>query len=237
MLNGPIRPIQARAGIAMGREVFQHSSVVQVAATTVATVSFALVTWFFVSGPELDPWLFRFVDIGNNVWLEPVFGVGLCAVVLRQIDQGSTSVGTVFTLLRRSPAVIVMGAGLALVQDWPFYLLEYDESGSLSMPDLAAFFGSLVYMCAVNVLFIWSYPAFADGHGPIESLRLSLRLTRENVLGSVGVALLFYLFLFVGAIACGIGVVLTLPMATSMVVATYRTAFRTETARLEAVFD
>jgi len=88
------------------------------------------------------------------------------------------------------------------------------------------FVGSIVGL-VIGAAFFFSWVLLVDrGMGPIDSIKNSWAATSENLVSYIGILFVLQLIAGAGAIACGVGVLITAPMLVCATVAAYMWRFR-----------
>lgn len=113
----------------------------------------------------------------------------------------------------------------------PAFLVVLIVVGISIVASIVPVLGPLVAL-AVNVLFLFSIPLIADGRareiGP--ALKMSIETVKQNYLPLLALALVSNIVAGIGVLACGIGVLVTMPLAVCIVAVAYRAHFPREAA-------
>ena len=238
-----LQPLRVGDGISRGTDAFKNSIGVQIGVAATSAGFLILAAAPAAAGPEWE----TVTNLIWYLWLQPVLGAGVSLVALHQLDRDNTQYSLMFQPFRRSLGAIGLGTLSLLATFGPIAAIgmaagiaavgfEDGGGGGIALLIAAIGFGMLMAVL-VQLLLFWVYPAFAEGYGPLESIRLSSKLASRNIFGTLGLWLLFILLQLGGALFCGVGLIVTIPLGMSMTAAAYRTAVRAETTSVEQVFE
>jgi uncharacterized membrane protein len=169
----------------------------------IAIVVFAVQILFAIVSNGVDSFIGRVIMQGLGLMLGAFVGLGVARAALMVTDGQQPSVGTVFKTDK-------LGA---------YFIASILYGLATRVGLLLCFVGVLIPM----VLFAF-YPYFVldKGEGPTQALASSLNLVKNNLGTTILLLVVAAVLGFVGALACGIGLLVTIPMAQIMVAYGYK---------------
>ncbi len=194
--------------------------------------------WEMVSGDLaafiLGVLLVAIVSVATLFICAPPLQAGLFIMALKKFRGEPISAGTVFEGFQ----FFWPAWGLALIQGILGAVVGGILGGILGAGLGAAgvdqevialagqFVGSIVGL-VIGAAFFFSWVLLVDrGMGPIDSIKNSWAVTGEELISYVGIVFVLQLIAMAGAIACGLGVLITVPMVICATVAAYMWRFR-----------
>jgi uncharacterized membrane protein len=145
---------------------------------------------------------------------------GLCIMFLEKMAGRAPTLQHLWEGMSRFPAAIVIWMAYALAS------LPFDALHMLALSRGGPGWG-LGYIVVGHVLIcaplLFCLPLIADRDtGGVEALRTSWSLVRTNVPLALVLSLVLSLMLALGAFACGLGIIVTLPVAVAALMLAYR---------------